>query len=430
MSGKRGVLIVLVTLVVVLMVVIGLQVTGVAYARPPAQQPDPAGITIPYPGRLAGDDGSAVVDGAYDFSFALYDASIGGNRLWSEVQVSVVVRDGGFVVSLGSVEALPAALVEGDVWLEVAVRGPTEDAFTAMSPRQQLRTAYPAPAAAPGQAAPCPHDHWGESWSGTGVGLMLDDTSAGHTVMIPGVLAAVFGDSGAWGGVWGRSQQNIGVLGESTDGYGVMGTSTNSWGGWFDSGGDHFDVGLGGDVGRVSAHDSATSQLYLSANGDVIIKLDNDSGGDHVLRVKNSGGGDVCTINEAGDLACTGGKTAVMETADYGWRKLYAMESPELWYEDFGSATLAKGEVTVTFEPIFAQTVNTEEDYFVFLTLLGDEPVLLLVSEKTAEGFTVKGVTLDGQPASASFDYRIVAKRLGYEDVRLGAIDWQVQEGE
>jgi hypothetical protein len=34
-------------------------------------------------------------------------------------------------------------------------------------------------------------------------------------------------------------------------------------------------------------------------------------------------------------------------------------------------------------------------------------------------GFTVKGVGLDGKPSACEFDYRVVAKRLGYEDVRL-----------
>jgi hypothetical protein len=28
-------------------------------------------------------------------------------------------------------------------------------------------------------------------------------------------------------------------------------------------------------------------------------------------------------------------------------------------------------------------------------------------------------VTLDGQPAECAFDYRVAAKRLGYEDLRL-----------
>ena len=239
----------------------------------------------------------------------------------------------------------------------------------------------------------------------------------------------VYGESGGpsivvgWGydvGVWGNTKTGFGVAGTSDDKYGVYGDSHSSFGGFFTSDNDDFDLALGGDVGRISTNpDNEHSQLYLSSNADVIIKLDNDGGEDHVLRVKNSGGTDVCTINEAGNLTCTGAKLAVVETANYGRRGLYAIESPGVWFEDFGSASLVAGEARVAFEPIFAETVNLDANYHVFLTPLGEEPVLLFVTAKSATGFTVRGVTLDGQPAECAFDYRIVAKRQGYEDVRM-----------
>jgi hypothetical protein len=47
--------------------------------------------------------------------------------------------------------------------------------------------------------------------------------------------------------------------------------------------------------------------------------------------------------------------------------------------------------------------------------------VLLYVSQKTADGFTVRGVELDSAPSSCAFDYRVVAKRLGYESIRLAS---------
>jgi len=120
-----------------------------------------------------------------------------------------------------------------------------------------------------------------------------------------------------------------------------------------------------------------------------------------------------------GGLGGTGLKTSIVETRDYGWRHLYTVESPGTWFEDFGTAQLVHGRAEVTIEPIFAQTVDLEEPYQVFLTPLGQEPVLLFISSQTGAGFTVQGVTLSGQPAAGSFHYRIVAKRLGYEDVRL-----------
>ena len=422
MSVKRALLVVLVASAVMLAVGIG---PG-AHALPQAQEPDPPGLTIPYPGRLDDESGQPVADGAYDFTFALYETPAGGESLWSEVQEGVAVQEGAFNALLGGANGVPMEMLDGgERWLEVAVRGPGEAGFTALAPRQRLSPAAPA---SPSAGPACEHDHWGETWNGSGAGLVLEDTG-GNTAMFPALIAAVFGDSDAWGGVWGRSNSNIGVLGESTNAHGVHGSSTNDYGGWFESGGDHFDIGLGGDVGRINAAESGDSQLYLSSNADMILKLDNDGGEDHTLRIKKSTGEDLCTVDEVnGNLNCTGSKSAVVETSNHGQRLLYAVESPEVWFEDFGSASLAEGATTVAFDPIFAETVNLEEDYHVFVTPLSQEPVLLFVTDKSDAGFTVQGVTLDGEPAACAFDYRVVAKRLGYEDMRLEETTWQESE--
>jgi hypothetical protein len=44
---------------------------------------------------------------------------------------------------------------------------------------------------------------------------------------------------------------------------------------------------------------------------------------------------------------------------------VYAVESPEVWFEDFGSSQLNNGHATISIEPLFAQTVNTNVQYFV-----------------------------------------------------------------
>ena len=129
-------------------------------------------------------------------------------------------------------------------------------------------------------------------------------------------------------------------------------------------------------------------------------------------------------VDEAGNTWAPGSKSALVETASHGRRLLYAMESPEVWFEDLGTARLTNGEATVTFDPIFAETVNLKEDYHVFVTPLAQEPVLLFITAKTSAGFTVRGVTLDGKPAGCSFDYRVIAKRLGYEGLRLETPAW------
>jgi hypothetical protein len=102
---------------------------------------------------------------------------------------------------------------------------------------------------------------------------------------------------------------------------------------------------------------------------------------------------------------------------------LYGIAAAEAWYEDLGSSSLVSGKAKVSIDPLFAQTVNLTEDYQVQVTATCNEPVLLYVSEKTTTYFTVQGVRLDGKPSNCAFDYRISAKAVGYETVRLEAVD-------
>ncbi len=422
MSTRKALLIALTVTAIVLAVGIGFRFTKTANALSAAKAPGPD-ATIPYTGRLEGEAGQPVADGMYYFTFALYKTPSGGEPLWTETQEGVEVKGGAFTTLLGSVKKIPTGvlLTSGGGWLEVSVRGPKESSFTTLSPRLQLNAASPTSPASITSGPVCPHDHWGEAWEGTGIGLDLHTPGGGSTAQLISLLSAVYGYHDVFYGVLGKSNSNgIGVGGDSKNRYGVWGHSTNSYGGWFESNNDHLDLALGGHVGRINTDPTdQNSQLYLSSNADIILKLDNDGGENQTLRVKNSGGNDACTISEGGDLHCAGTKNAVVNTASYGQRLLYSVESPEVWFEDFGTASLVNGKATVAFDSVFAETVNLNEDYHVFLTPIAGEPVMLFVTAKSASSFTVQGVTLDGKPAKASFDYRIVAKRLGYENIRL-----------
>lgn len=417
-----------------LMLGIAPYLSGAARAVPQVQ----SGSTIPYTGRLTDEAGAPVPDGAYAFRFTLYDAETGGAPLWTEVQERVTVQGGAFVALLGSVNGIPQKMLDGgEGWLEVAVRGPNESGFTALSPRQRLSAVRSAPAGQGTKAGACPHNHVGEFWCTTTTGLEVAhlSTCAGAGLVYNGAILApgsgngleAYSLLGAGDGVVGTSMASnkSGVFGNNTgDGYGVYGSSANGYGGFF-SGAEHLDLGLGGAIGRINAHAGDESTLYLSSNADVIVKLDNDGGEDHHFIVANSANQVAFMVDEAGNTWAPGSKSALVKTASHGRRLLYAMESAEVWFEDLGTARLTNGEATVTFDPIFAETVNLEEDYHVFVTPLAQEPVILFVTAKTSAGFTVRGVTLDGKPAQCSFDYRVVAKRLGYEHLRLETPDWQ-----
>jgi hypothetical protein len=221
-------------------------------------------------------------------------------------------------------------------------------------------------------------------------------------------------------GVAGQGYSSFGVQGMSETSYGVRGSSISGFGGFFSSNNDHYDVELGGSIGRINTdHSDENSELILSSNADVSVRLDNDGGEDHSFIIVNSSGSGVFAVDESGNMAATGTKNAKVNSVPFGERLVYCLESPEVWFEDFGKATLDEAEVEVVFEDIFASLVNLEFEYHVFLTPQAQEPVLLFITQKTSSGFKVKGAGLDGTSVKCDFDYRIVAKRLGYENERL-----------
>jgi len=120
-----------------------------------------------------------------------------------------------------------------------------------------------------------------------------------------------------------------------------------------------------------------------------------------------------------GAIGSTGPISSVIETKTYGLRETYAVHSAGNWCEDFGSQTTVDGVARVSIDPVFAETVRLDRDYHIFLTPLGD--CGLYVAEKHADYFVVRAH--DGKTCSIAFDYRIVAKRIGFEDKRLRAAD-------
>ncbi len=77
---------------------------------------------------------------------------------------------------------------------------------------------------------------------------------------------------------------------------------------------------------------------------------------------------------------------------------------------------MQNGRATITLDPTFAKTINTGLDYHVFLTPNGDSKGLY-VTAKGPGSFEVR--ESNGGASTIAFDYRIVGKRLGSENVRL-----------
>jgi hypothetical protein len=245
---------------------------------------------------------------------------------------------------------------------------------------------------------------------------------------------------GVYGYASATTGYNRGVQGrtESSDGYGVYGESAASAGG---TGVHGYAYSTSGSAHGVEGFTSSTSGsglygLALPSTGTNygVYGRSNSTSGNGVYGRANattgvnygvygftgssSGYGVFSQGNlyANGNFTATGVKSAIVDTQDYGWRSLYAMESPQNWFEDFGQATLTAGEAVVKIEPIFAQTVNLDKPYHVFLTPLG-EGCTLFVTNKSSSAFTVRAN--EGSGCDIAFDYRIIAPRLDYEGLRL-----------
>ncbi|NLH10953.1 MAG: hypothetical protein GX464_06385, partial [Holophagae bacterium] len=299
------------------------------------------------------------------------------------------------------------------------------------------------------QSAVFSHTHWGETWSGSGTGLTLSSSTIGifgkgsdkgvygQTSTISGV--GVYGEATATNGegVHGRANRyGVNGLALTTSGpaHGVGGKSSSNAGtgvwGYNDSpsgstqgvSGQADSTAGSGVYGNAAATSGTTYGVYgvsASTGGRGVAGHATSTTGVNFGVLGRTSSASGYGVYSAGNFAATGSKAAVVETHGFGWRHLYSMESPEVLFEDVGTARLVDGLAVVAIEPVFAQTVNLEQPYQVFLTAQGEGPVLLWVAAKTAVSFTVRGVTLDGQAAKGAFDYRIIARRLGYEDTRM-----------
>ena len=230
---------------------------------------------------------------------------------------------------------------------------------------------------------------------------------------------SVFGSTDEGTGVYGLAPHGIGVYGLSSGGIGIYGETDAGVGevGVFGAAVTGPDVGVLGTAGSGAFDGAAVEGVADNYQdwGGWFEQDDTHSPDDLAFGAGGPSGG-FCNIDVAGDLYCTGDKSAIVPLPDKRWVRLYAMESPENWFEDFGSGTLAHGSASVALEPTFRETVTSSQDYHVFLTPKGDCKGLYVTGE-SATGFEVR--ELGGGKSDIAFDYRIVVRRKGYENIRM-----------
>ena len=118
----------------------------------------------------------------------------------------------------------------------------------------------------------------------------------------------------------------------------------------------------------------------------------------------------------SGNLAGSGTKSCVMRTSQ-GPKALYCVESPENWFEDMGEAVIKNGKCRVEIAKDFMEviTINDTIKYHVFITPHGNIGNWWIVKEKDAFTLYCENTNIN----DISFDYKITAKRKGYENLRM-----------
>jgi hypothetical protein len=261
--------------------------------------------------------------------------------------------------------------------------------------------------------------------SGAGVYASNYATSGGT-----GVFGEAFGGASSIGvsgqntsggtGVYGQSNNHIGVWGvTTTSGQGLANPAvagSNDGGGaglvGFTTGPS--SIGLGGatDVG-IGAYGSSQRGIGVFGYSNTGFAINGNSPGGGYAGYFSG------PVFVTGSLTAMGAKSAAVKTKG-GLSSVYSLESPESWFEDFGSSQLTGGQATVSLEPGFADIVHTDA-YRVFLTPRGEPKGPLYVSKQTPNSFTVQEA--GGGTSNIAFDYRVVAKRADIEGARLEHID-------
>lgn len=199
-----------------------------------------------------------------------------------------------------------------------------------------------------------------------------------------------------------------GICGGSV-GDGVQGFGTGNFSGVAGfAGGDDNSAG----TGVIGFGGVQTGQVFVPALGPGVRGIGGKRGGGNNtspfplgIGVYGQGGGPTAPGVD-GSLDVTGTKSAVVPFPDGSHRRLYCMETPESWFEDFGLGQLENGQAEITLDPDFVAVVNSG-DYHVFITEYEDNNALY-VTQRTNTGF---GVRAKASTASSVFSFRVVAKR-------------------
>ena len=393
--------------------------------RPQAAPTAASTGAIAYQGRLADANGNPLT-GTYNMIFRLYAVPTGGIPLWEEQWTGsngVRVSDGLFNVMLGSLTPIQQSVIAGreQLWLGITVG--TDDE---MQPRVQLGSV---PFAVQALTVPDGSITTAKIADGAvtqakinierGEYLTLttdwDNRAGKHRSGLK------FGEGGSttYGAqVYYDGQTDKLVLSTLQDGvekYGIL----------IDRSTGYVGIGMNGTAwpeAKLNIPHVGDGNGFLSGmrndlgpnSFEVSIALPAGTGHWPFGIVK--AGSPIFRVDVNGNVLAAGSKSAVVQAGEFGQRKLYSVESPEVRFFDEGLARLKGGVARVELDPIFLETI--EGEYLVHVTPYGDAS--LYVAEVGKDYFVVRA--REGDP-NIAFAWRLSAHRKGYAGVRLERVE-------
>lgn len=406
-----------------------------------------------YQGYL--EEGGAPANGYFDFDITIWDAQTLGTQIASCTTLAmdnVYVAGGVFTFHLQPDQAMDVVFNGDRRWLQTRVRPHGGLTWTTL-PRQPITATPYAWSLRPGANVEGEINDailkLSNTYSANTYGPALHAESEAPTS--PTIAGYHYGDGpGIYGytaGVYPAVEGMHGGSGSAVAGYALAG-GTGVWGHSSSTSG----IGVVGVQATYSPSDSGLWRpggLFGGLNG--VIGISKQSGGygvygqnqattgDYSIGVYgesssatgwagyfwNGVGNGVYISGASGKIGLTvagGSKNAVVAT-DEGSRLLYSEEATEVWFSDYGFGQLQDGKAVIAIDPLFAQTVNLAEPYHVFVQVYGDAEVY--VADRLPGSFEVH--LRDGDPA-VEFSYRLVAKRLGFEEERLAPAPWAADD--
>ncbi|MBL0308241.1 MAG: hypothetical protein IPP77_00625 [Bacteroidetes bacterium] len=270
---------------------------------------------------------------------------------------------------------------------------------------------------------------YGGSAAGS-INSVLGQTEVPLSALNADTNAAIYGlnTSSGPGIVGDNTGLGAGIQGHSTAGFGVVGRTSNTapaappgvlgWGQSTNNGTGV--VGLGNGLGTYFVYTYGSGGAFTAKNIGLFALAQNGNIGDITaggyfrdsLNAFNDYTAYVASYQGGVNYKIIGTGTVSTIVPDMNEQPviMFAPESPEVLFQDYGEANLVNGAAAVSLDPIFAKNIKVDEKHpFRVIIQPEGECGNLYVTNKSATGFEVK--EMGNSQSNIKFTYQVIASR-------------------